>query len=294
MSDAVEQLSRKANRHCLNFSRDKYLRKRSTAIIRKKDVSVEVKKQKLMARLQKGVIATFSTASLDPECYRAFKEHVSGLRAIVNKLRDINYYLLTTFQYDARLRKRTGKVEEKGFRELVREQKDTLTAIDRKRLEFITYRLIDKIIFFDKALLKGFRKRFSQAMSSELDEANSLKQLLEKQSDLLRHMEAKLPPAKAISRKLLKSGTYTHWAARIFSLMAAIEQLYSKETKIFKELMNNHAVRGCLALSISQLQKEKQGLMKLQHSRVKSVDAARKMESKLHEAMHDLIAVSRI
>ena len=255
-----ETLIKDLNSSLKRFSNKSYSKIESIdKILIKKDISVENKKKILMGRLHKYVVAAFSVdkkkfskGSLD-----SLRERMRAIRKVTDKLRSINYYLETTFLEEINISKiSVGKNPKLRLKEIV--AKDELEA-----LEYGAYRMIEHAVMLDKTALKEYKLKERATAKKETLEAKNLELILRKESLLMEHLEAKIPPPKAVSKEFIREPIFTHWAARVFALLSYLEEMHSKETKIFNNLKNNSTARRSITKKIAQIIKEKSKLIRI-------------------------------
>ena len=104
-----------------------------------------------------------------------------------------------------------------------------LSKEDIAKIEHTVYELMQKIIFFDRKLLKGYKKKEIKIIEAEKIEINGLEKTLFVESELLDTLEAKIPPAKKIKARLFKKNMFNSWAPMVFALLSAFETEYGKE-----------------------------------------------------------------
>ena len=225
-----------------------------------RDVSVEKKKKILIRQLHNGVVKAFSIKRQDLRntAFESLKKRLHNIRKLIIKLRSINYYLETTFLEESKISKLKISYDNTKLR-----QKNYLTKNELEMLEYTAYKLIEGAVMLDKRLLKEYGHKVQGISSKEKIEVRGIGLVLKKQSELLEHLEAKLPPPKAVSAALMKDPKFTHWAARVFALLAYVEHLYTRERIIFAKLKKNKALRRIINKKIINLIGEKSKLLKI-------------------------------
>lgn len=285
-----ERLAEEANRFAKNFKNKHYSKiEDMDTLLLKRDISVEKKKQILLKKLHGMVIETFSLDKkrLNKKIFECLKNRLHVIRKIIIKLRSINYYLETAFLKELNLSK--IKIINKSLK--LRHHK-TLTKDELEALEYTTYKLIGKVVILDRRLLREYTGKREAVIKKERIEIKNLSSILSKQSELLEHLEAKLPPPKAATIALTKETMFTNWVARIFALLAYVEHLYKKESSIFSELKKNKAARKKITKKIKQIAKEKSKLIKIMEDKFISIKTYT-IDNKLKKELHNLsIAVN--
>ncbi len=270
--DLSGQLAKESNRLARNFSKKNYSKiENIDGMLLERDISVEKKKAMLLGKLHESVVRAFSINKKEfgRKGLESLKKHLHSIRKIVLKLRSINYYLETAFMQEIK----AAKIKINGKAAPGRE--NNFARDELEALELTAYRLIGMAVVLDKRLLSEYAGRKNKAMKDERADAKNLGSILKKESWMLEHLEAKLPPPKAATINLAKDPAFTHWAARVFALLSHIEHAYHKETIIFGQLKKNKLVRARLGKKISRLLEEKSKLIKIMQEKNISIETFR-------------------
>lgn len=263
----------------------------------KKNISPFEKKELIFFQLRRLLIKTFSI-DLAKADIKIVSKHVKNnlriLRKLLLKLIDINYYLETTFLEDIGLIKPKPffEVTKKQMARLMKEDKDILNKNDLDKLEYTVFKLIDKIIFFDKKLLKRYKLREKIITKERKLSKQQLKDFLKKESELLHHLEAKLPPSTKITVRLFNKESFTSWISRIFSLIIAIEHIYYKEQQIIKKLKKSRVFLTKIDKKINQLVREKWDLLKVKENKILAIEETLALDSEWQKMSHDWSTVT--
>ena len=213
-----EKLAKEVNNLSRNFDIKKYSKiENIDSILLKKDISVETKKNILLKKLHSAVLAAFSIDKkrFNKKTFRALKKRLHDLRRLIIKLRSINYYLETTFLFDSKI------LNVKSINKSSKlQQQNALAKNELDALEYAAYKLIEEVVMLDKRLLSDYTLKEKKVLAKERLGIEDLDVLLKKESEVLEHMEAKLPPPKAATITLVKEPTFTHWVARVFALLS--------------------------------------------------------------------------
>ena len=145
----------------------------------------------------------------------------------------------------------------------------------------------------DKRLLSEYAHKERKALGKEKIEINDLGLILRKESELLEHLEAKLPPPKAATIDLIKEPIFTHWVARIFALLSYLGHIYAKEAIVFSKIKKNKLARIKISRKISYLMKEKSKLLKIMEEKDMSMKTFN-MENKLRNELHNLTTTTSL
>ena len=96
--------------------------------------------------------------------------------------------------------------------------------------------MIKKIIFFDKNLLRGYKKKEVKVVKPEKLNVRDLEKILKAESEILEALEAKIPPASMVKVKLFTQDIFNRWIPMVFALLSAFETEYGKEMMIFSRI----------------------------------------------------------
>ncbi len=255
------KLVKECNKRVKSFNAKDYSRiEKIKSVLAKQDISIENKKKNLMEKLHTAIIAAFSIRKKDfsKKAFEFMKRRLACIRSIVAKLRSMNYYLETIFLEDLKL----SKIKLRSERQNPKQRRD-LARDELEALEYTAYKLIGEAAMLDKKVLKEYAKKEEIIVSEEKIEADELGLLLRKESMLLEHLEAKLPPPKAAEIKLLKEPIFTHWTARVLALLSFLEHTYRKETMSIGKLKKNKELCLKIGRKITYLIKEKSKLLEI-------------------------------
>lgn len=282
-----EKLAKEVNKLSKAFSIRNYSKiENIDGILLKRDLPVEKKKSILIKKLHEIIAAAFSVnkSKFNKKAFDLLKNRLHNTRKIIHKLRSINYYLETVFVEELGLSKfeRTGK-------SLRPKQERALARDELEALEYTAYNLIVKVVMLDKRLLKGYAHKERKVVREEKSEAKCLGFILKKESELLEHLEAKLPPPKAASMDLMKEPKFTDWVSRVFSLLSYLEYIYAKESSVFSKLKKNRAANIKISRKITHLAEEKSKLLKIMEEKEISMKAS-KIDDEIKRGVHGLTA----
>lgn len=251
-------------------------------LLLKKDISVEKKKNVLLSELHKIISTTFSInrKKFQNKDLKSLGKRLDSARKIISKLRDINYYLETTFLQELKL----SRVKIKDSSQVSKKQ-DGLAKDELQRLEYSAYRLIGQAVIADKKLLQEYSKKEEIIAEKEKSELKSLGTVLRKETILMEHLEAKIPPSKMAGMSLIRDPVFSHWAARVFALLIYLEHWHSGEKLIFSRLKKNKPVKAKINKKIFQIIKEKAKLLKIMDEKavsMKSFNMSGDFKKELH------------
>ena len=278
-----KRLANEANKLIRNFNYRNYVKVENIDdILLKRDITIENKKRILIKKLHKAIVTTFSIDKnrLNKKTFDSLKKRLHKIRKIILKLRSINYYLETIFLEELRFSK--IKIKDRSSK---LNQQTALARNELEALEYAAYKLIEEVITLDKKVLSEYIIKEEKVISKEKIEIKELDLILRKESELLEHMEAKLPPPKAATINLVKEPIFTHWVARLFALLSYLENLYAKEAKVFVKLKKNKKLRAKISKKIIHLIKEKSKLLKIMEEKaisMKKFGLGRELKKELH------------
>lgn len=297
--DSYIRIAREANKSIksssLKVQKGKYER-----ILLRKDISAENKKKKLAKNLHELIINTFSI-NIDKiknkKGIKDFKANVWLIRETIHKIKAINNYLEEAFLREigiikkslivkaiksstpAKYLEKSGRVLSKGY-------------IDK--IEHVVYELIQKIIFFDKKLLKDYKKRKIKIISKENVGIKDLEGILKIESELLDALEAKIPPASKVKEKLFKKEIFNRWVPMLFALLSSFEAEYGKEGLIFSKIKNNNKLRKKIEEKIKHIANEKEKLLKIKEKRALAMKSFGKISDDYRQTFHEYVSAASL
>ncbi len=248
-------------------------------LIGKKDTTVEKKKKELIGKLHKLLIDTVVNKEL-------IEENIEIIKKVITKLRDINYYLRVIFLREIGLKKKKTKIIEK--------ESDEINKNELNKLEYMVYKLINRIVFIDNKLIREYKKKEEKIIEDKKAEIKGLNAILKKQSELLCHLEAKMPPKRVVKKLLNKRKNHALWTASTVALLATLEHLYKKEISIFRQLKKNKNIYKRLSLKISHLVKEKKEALKLKEEKIMASERLRRLDERWEKALHEMTITARL
>ena len=280
-----ENLAKESNRLSGKFNARPYSKiKNMDGMLLKKDASVEKKKHMLISEMHNAVLKTFSIdkKKFGKKELGSLKKRLHTIRKFIIKLRSINYYLETTFLHELKI----PKIRTTDRNPKLRRQ-NSLAKDELEMLEYAAYRLIRQVVSLDKRLLREYSSKEMKVIGKEKIEVKDIGLMIKKESELLEHLEAKLPPPKAATIALMKEPIFTHWVARIFALLSYLEHIYAKEATIFGKIKKNKLARSKINRKISYLMEEKAKLVKVLQEKAVSMERS-SMYGKLKMELHDI------
>ncbi len=282
-----KRLAKEINRLARNFNNKNYSKIDDIGnILLKRDISIERKKNILIKKLHGSIVAAFSVdkKKFNAKTFAMLKKRLHSIRQIIIKLRSINYYVEAVFL------KELGISKMKLSNDARLRQQNAIAGDELEALEYTAYKLIEEAAMLDKKLLSEYVHRGEKVLTKEKIEVKDIGLILRKQSALLEHLEAKLPPPKAASFGLMKEPTFTHWVARVFALLSYFEHLYAKEAIIFGQLKKNKKIKIKISKKIMHLIKEKSELLRIMGEKAASMKRFR-IGNEAKEEIHNLTSI---
>ena len=279
------RLSGESNRLVEKFDSRAYSRVASVdSLLLNRDISVEKKKRMLIKKLHEAIATAFSIdrGKMSKRAFESLKKRLGITRQIVIKLRGINYYLETVFLEELGLSK--IKVDAKGARLKLQ---SSLVGNELEALEYTAYKLIEEAVMLDKRLLKEYKRKGWEVTKKEKVGVKGLGRLLKMESMALEHLEAKLPPSKAVGISMLKEPVFTHWVARVFALLSYLEHMCNKESAVFGKLKKNKAAKIRINKKIAHIMREKARLLQIMHEKAASMKKYR-LGMEFRKELHNL------
>ena len=246
-----KKLAEESNKLVKVFNNEDYSKIEDiSSLLLKRDISVEKKKRILIKKLHNSIVEAFSISKnrFGKKVFDSLKKRLHNTRSVIIKLRSINYYLETTFFEELNL----SKIKIPNKTPKLRQQ-NALAEDELGALEYAAYNLIEDAVILDKRLLKEYVHAERYISKKERIKLKDLGLILKKESELLEHLEAKLPPPKYVSAALIKEPTFTHWTAGVFALLSYMEYIHAKEMMVFSQLKKNGLVRAKINKKIFHL-----------------------------------------
>ncbi|MDP3765024.1 MAG: hypothetical protein Q8R04_00775 [Nanoarchaeota archaeon] len=295
---SYERIAREANK-AVRSSVKVNIKKFQKALLQQ-NISAEDKKKRLAKILHELVISTFS---LDASKIRGkktienIKLNISLIRDIIQKIKAINNYIEEGLLKELGIIKRPWVMKalksenpvaylEKGRKEL--------SKTDIGKIEHTVYELMQRIIFFDRKLLKGYKKKEVNAIQSEKLGIKDIEKILFSESELLDVLEAKIPPARKFKARLLKKSIFNSWAPMVFALLSSFETEHSKETEIFSKIKGNNRLRKKIESKIRHIADEKEKMLKIQEKRALAMESFEKISDGHRQAFHDYVSAANM
>ena len=263
-----ESLAVQINRLSDKFSSNNYSKiENIDSSLERQDISVERKKQLLLKSLRTSTAKAFSVdrKKFSGKNLESLKKRLHNIRKILIKLRSINHYLETIFLEDIKIFKiKAIKINQNAGGE-------SLPKEDLNSLEYAAYNLIGRAVMLDKKLLSEYSQKELTIVRKEKTDIKNIGLILRKETSVMEHLEAKLPPPKDAGMDLIGEPTFSHWVARVLSLLAFLQYLAGDEQEIFSRLKKNKSVRAKIDKKIAQIVKEKSKLLKIMEQKAVSM-----------------------
>ncbi len=290
--NSYERVIREANKalkKSLKVQKGKYER-----ALLQRDVSVEAKKKSLVKGLHELIIVTFS-AGKEKKATGDIKANLGLIRKIIHKTKAINNYLEETLLRELGIIKSSLII--RAFKaknpEKYLEKSRALPKEYIGKIEHSVYELMQRIIFFDKKLLNGYKKKEVKVISKEKLGIRDLEKILKIESELLDALEAKIPPPSKVKAKLFGKKMFSKWAPMVFALLASFEAEYGKEMLIFSKIKKNNKLRKKVENKIKHVVNEKEKLLKIKEKRALAMKAF-KVSDDYRQTFHEYISAASL
>ncbi|MBI2101278.1 hypothetical protein HYT53_01595 [Candidatus Woesearchaeota archaeon] len=283
------RLAQESNRLVKRFSNKSYSKiEKIHKLLPRRDISVERKKELLAKKLHNAVVAAFSIdkGKFNKSSLEALKRRISAIREMTGRLRGINYYIETSLLDDLNV-----PIKKKGSAGL--RLQGSLARDEIEALEYAAYKLIEGAAMLDKRLLDKYSRKKSIILKKQKMKTKDLEFVLGKESAALEHLEAKLPPPRAIGMALLKEPAFTHWAARVFALLSYFEHMHHKERGILSGLKKRKSAKRAINRKIAHLIREKSELLGLMQEKAASMEKLR-LDGAAKRELHKFTAAIRL
>jgi len=259
-------------------------------------VSAENKKKMLIRHLHELVINTFSadiSKISRKKVIDAFRANTGLIRCIIQRIKAINSYLEDDLLREIGIIKKSLVVAALKSQSPVRylESKSRILSRDYiAKIEHTVYELMDRIIIFDKKLLRNYKQKEVNIIKNEKFGINDLEKTLGIESELLETLEAKIPPPSSIKAKLFSKKVFGLWAPMVLALLASFGAEYSKESAIFSMIKKDEKLRKKIERKIKHIINEKENILKIKQERAFAMKSTGKISDdyrqKLHEYVH--------
>ena len=292
--DSYGQIVREANKaikNTLKAKKGKYER-----VLLQKDVSVENKKKKLVKNLHELIISTFSIDINKKIKVDNVKADIELIRYIIRKIDDINNYLEEDFLRELGIVKKSSivkAIKSNNPEKYLEKSERVLTKNDINKIEHTVYELMHRIIFFDKKLLKDYKKREIKVIETEKLEIKDLEKILKLESEFLETLEAKIPPPRSVKARLFKKGIFNLWVPMVFALLASFETEYAKERIIFSKMKKNNKLRKKIENKINHVINEKERVLKIKEKRALSMGFG-KITDDYRQTYHEYVSAASL
>jgi len=297
--DSYKRLAREANKRIkkatLKIQKNKYEK-----ALFKKDISVENKKKRLAKSLHELIINIFSVNIKKLKNKRALenlKTNIGLLRQIVHKIKAINNYLEESLLKELGLVKKSlivKAIKSNTPVKYLEKNGSILSKAYLDKIEHTVYELMQKIIFFDKKLIKDYKKKEIKIISKENIGIKDLERILKIESELLDVLEAKIPPASKVKPRLFKKEIFNKWVPMIFALLSSFEMEYQKEELIFSKIKKNNKLRKKIENKIKHVVNEKEKLLKIKEKRALAMKSFGKITDDYRQVFHEYISAASL
>jgi hypothetical protein len=225
-----------------------------------------------------------------------FKENIPLMRVIIYKIKSINNYLEESFLRDLGIIKKSLIVKAIKSKNPVKYLEKTGKVLSKKdigRIEHAVYELMQEIIFFDKKILKDYKKKEVKVIGAEKLGIKDLEKILKAQSELLDALEAKIPPGKKVKAKLFGKEVFNKWVPMVFALLSGFEAEYEKEKLIFSKIKKNDRLRKRIENKIKHVVNEKESVLKIKEKRALAMKSF-KVSDDYRQTLHEYVSAASL
>jgi len=286
----AQQANKFAGKSPFKANSDKYQKS-----IMQRNVSAENKKKMLVRHLHELVINTFSadiSKISRKNAIEAFKADTELIRQIIQKIKAINNYLEEDLLVEIGIIKKSLVVRALKSENPARymEKKSRVLPSDYiTKIEHIVYKLIEKIIIFDKKLLKDYKQKEVNVVKNERFSINDLEKTLGIESELLETLEAKIPPPGKIKARLFSKKIFNIWAPMVLALLASFGAEYDKEMIIFSMIKKDEKLRKKIERKIKHIINEKERVLKIKQERALAMKSTGKISDDYRQKFHEYV-----
>jgi len=257
-------------------------------------ITLERKKALLLKELRSLFIAAFA---LDQEAIKGkkarviqnLKANVAILRRIANRLADEIYYMQHTLMEEFGIRKATswGELSDREIAKHILEQEQSLRGESMQALQ--------KLASHAHAIIAKETRKITFIIKAGAGrvQLKDLPSILHREAELLAHIEAKLPPPRAISPSLLGRKAFHAWTASLIALIGSLEAEQQEEAAALQLLKRKAQAKVKLTSRISRLVRQHwQDLAQHEKRMLTCMEAEILPEH--HKASHHYAAASRL
>jgi len=298
--DSYKRIAKDANKAAKKKSKTVSRGKYEKDLLQR-DISVENKKKKLAKNIHELIISTFSLninkIKNKNSVLQSFRANTELIRYIIHKILSINDYLEEDLLKELGLIKSSfivKAIKSKNPTKYLEKSGRVLSKGYIEKIEHTVYELMQRIIFFDKELLKDYKKREFRVIKNEKLGIKDLEKVLMTQTELLETLEAKIPPPNKIKSKLFTKNVFNNWIAIIFALLSNLETEYGKETEIFSIIKKNGKLRKKIDNKIKHVISEKEKLLKIQEKRVMDMKGFGKISDDYRQTFHEYVSAASL
>ena len=280
----------------------KTLKKADTSKYKKslfrKDITPENKKKSLVKDIHELIINTFpvNIKQIDSRALQKIKINIAIIRPILYKIKSINNFLEESFLRDLGIIKKSLVVEaikSNKPAKYIESSAGTLSKQYISKIEHTIYELMHRIIFFDKKLLKKYKKREVRIIGKEKLGIKDLENTLKIESELLEVLEAKIPPSSLIKKKLFKKDIFNKWVPMVLALLSSLEAECEKEKLIFSGIKKNERLKNKIESKINHVVDEKEKLLKISEKRAMAMKSF-KISDNHRQTFHEYVSAANL
>ena len=264
----------------------------------RKDITPENKKKSLVKDIHKLIINTFpvNIKQIDSRALQKIKTNIAIIRQILHKIKSINNFLEESFLRDLGIIKKSlvvKAIKSNKPTKYIKGNAGTLSKQYIGKIEHTVYELMHRIIFFDKKLLKKYKKGEVRIIGKEKLGIKDLENTLKIESELLEALEAKIPPSSLIKKKLFKKEIFNKWVPMVLALLSSFEAEYEKEKLIFSRIKKNERLKNKIGRKINHVVNEKEKLLKISEKRAMAMKNF-KISDDHRQSFHEYVSAANL
>jgi len=268
-------------------------KKKYEKALMQRNISAENKKKVLTKSLHELIITALSIKKVN---LQKLKTSVALIREIVQKIKSINHYMEEGLLRELGVIKKSSVINAVKSNAPIRYLEKSGHVLSKKDIDIIdhtVYHLMQKIIFFDKRLLKQYKKKEVRVIKTQKVGIKDLDKVLKIESELLDVLEAKIPPASKIKSKLFGKDIFNRWAPMVFALLANFEAEYYNEKLIFSKIKKNSKLRKKIENKIKYVINEKESVLKIKEKRALTMKNI-KISDDYRQSFHEYVSAASL
>ena len=297
--DSYKRIAIEAN-NAIKKSSLKAQKGKYESILFQKDISAENKKKRLAKSLHELIISAFSVninKAKKKKGIEEIKANILLIREIIHKIKAINNYLEESLLRELGIFKKSLIVKALKSAEPAKYLEKSGKVLQKSyidKIEHIVYEMMQRIIFFDKKLVKGYKQKEIRIIREEKLGIKDLEKVLKVESELLDALEAKIPPPSRVKTKLFGKEIFNRWVPMAFALLSSFETEHIKETEIFSKIKGNDKLKKKIENKIKHIINEKEKLLKIKEKRALAMKSFGRISDEHRQAFHEYVSAANL